>query len=86
MLNTPIYGGITSCFHLPSVCPCTFSGLSDEKLDEALLHVERDVEDSVRKDLCHAATYFESESFEQYAERFQTLAEQANELVWSAAC
>lgn len=55
-------------------------GLSDEKLDEALLHVKRDVEDGVRKDLRHAATYFETESFEQYAERFQTLAEQANEL------
>jgi hypothetical protein len=55
-------------------------GLSDDKLDEALLHVKREVEDGVRKDLRQAATYFESESFEQYAERFQTLAEQANEL------
>ena len=33
-----------------------------------------------RQDLRHAATYFENESFEQYAERFQVLAEQANEL------
>lgn len=55
-------------------------GLSEEKLDEALLHVKREVEDGVRKDLRHATTYFETESFEQYAERFQTLAEQANEL------
>ena len=55
-------------------------GLTAEKLDEALLHVKREIEDGVRKDLKNAAAYFEHESFEQYQERFQVLAEQANEL------
>ncbi|MEE3528679.1 ATP-binding protein, partial [Pseudomonas aeruginosa] len=55
-------------------------GLSEDKLDEALLHVKREIEDGVRKDLRHVAANFESQSFEQYAEMFQKLAEQANEL------
>jgi hypothetical protein len=55
-------------------------GLSEDKLDEALLHVKRGIEDGVRKDLRHVVANFESQSYEQYAERFQTLAEQANEL------
>lgn len=55
-------------------------GLTTEKLDEALLHVKRDVEDSVRKEARNMAALFESSSFEQYQERFQTIAEQANEL------
>jgi hypothetical protein len=55
-------------------------GLTTEKLDEALLHVKRDVEDSVRKEVRHVAALFETESFEQYQERFQIVAEQANEI------
>lgn len=55
-------------------------GLPIEKLDEALLHVKRDVEDSVRKEVRHVAALFETETFEQYQERFQIVAEQANEL------
>ena len=55
-------------------------GLTTEKLDEALLHVKRDVEDSVRKEMRHVAALFETETFEQYQERFQTVAEQANEI------
>ena len=55
-------------------------GLPIEKLDEALLHVKRDVEDSVRKEVRHVAALFETETFEQYQERFQVVAEQANEL------
>jgi hypothetical protein len=55
-------------------------GLSTEKLDEALLHVKRDVEDSVRKEVRHVAALFETETFEQYQERFQIVAEQANEI------
>ncbi|SCX57343.1 hypothetical protein [Nitrosospira sp. Nsp1] len=55
-------------------------GLPTEKLDEALLHVKRDVEDSVRKEVRHVAALFETETFEQYQERFQVVAEQANEL------
>ena len=55
-------------------------GLTVEKLDEALLHVKRDVEDSVRKEVRHVAALFETETFEHYQERFQTVAEQANEI------
>lgn len=55
-------------------------GLTTEKLDEALLHVKRDVEDSVRKEARHVAALFETETFEQYQERFQVVAEQANEI------
>lgn len=55
-------------------------GLTSEKLDEALLHVKRDVEDSVRKEVRHVAALFETETFEQYQERFQIVAEQANEI------
>lgn len=55
-------------------------GLMTEKLDEALLHVKRDVEDSVRKEVRHVAACFETETFEQYQERFQSVAEQANEI------
>lgn len=55
-------------------------GLTEEKLDEALLHVKREVEDSVRKEVRNVAALFESETFEQYQERFQIVAEQANEI------
>ena len=55
-------------------------GLTTEKLDEALLHVKRDVEDSVRKEVRHVAALFETETFEQYQERFRVVAEQANEI------
>lgn len=55
-------------------------GLTTEKLDEALLHLKRDVEDSVRKEVRHVAALFETETFEQYQERFQIVAEQANEI------
>lgn len=55
-------------------------GLTAEKLDEALLHVKRDVEDSVRKEVRHVAALFETETFEQYQVRFQLVAEQANEI------
>jgi len=55
-------------------------GLTSEKLDEALLHVKRDVEDSVRKEARSVAALFESSTFDEYQERFQIIAEQANEL------
>lgn len=55
-------------------------GLSEEKLDEALLHVRRDIEDSVRKEAQHVAALFATETFEQYQERFQEIAEKANEI------
>jgi len=55
-------------------------GLSAEKLDEALLHVRRAIEDDVRKEVRHVAALFETETFEQYQARFQEVAEKANEI------
>lgn len=55
-------------------------GLSSEKLDEALLHVKRRIEDSVRKEVRHVAAKFEIETFEQYQEQLQSVAEKANDL------
>jgi hypothetical protein len=55
-------------------------GLSSEKLDEALLHVKREIEDGVRKDLRHVAAHFESESSNQYEEKFNALFDKINEL------
>jgi hypothetical protein len=55
-------------------------GLSEDKLDEALLHVKRDIEDAVRKEARHVAALFATETFEQYQERFKEVAEKANEI------
>ncbi|MCL2523249.1 MAG: ATP-binding protein [Betaproteobacteria bacterium] len=55
-------------------------GLSEDKLDEALLHMKRAVEDDVRKEAKHVAALFETETFEQYQERFKEIAEKANEI------
>lgn len=55
-------------------------GLPAEKLDEALLHVKREIENSVRKEVRHVAALFETETFDQYQEQFQRVAEQANEI------
>jgi hypothetical protein len=55
-------------------------GLSDDKLDEALLHVKRATEDDVRKEAKHVAALFETETFEQYQEKFKEIAEKANEI------
>lgn len=55
-------------------------GLSEDKLDEALLHVKRSIEDDVRKEAKHVAALFETETFEQYQERFKEIAEKANEI------
>lgn len=55
-------------------------GLSDEKLDEALLHVKREIEDEVKKETRHIAALFETETFEKYQEKFKELAEKTNEI------
>lgn len=55
-------------------------GLSDDQLDEALLHVRREVEDGVRKEERHVAALMESASFDQYQERIKGLMEAMNEV------
>ncbi|ARO68680.1 ATP-binding protein [Xylella fastidiosa subsp. pauca] len=55
-------------------------GLSDEKLDEALLHLRRDIEDSVRKEERHLAARMEKESFEAYEQQMKKLMEDINDV------
>ncbi len=55
-------------------------GLKDEQLDEALLHIRREIEDGMRKEERHVAALIEKESFDQYQERIKTLMEQMNDV------
>lgn len=55
-------------------------GLSDEKLDEALLHLRREIEDGVRKEERHVAARMESESFEAYEQQIKKLMEDMNDV------
>lgn len=55
-------------------------GLSDEKLDEALLHVRREIEDSVTKEERHVAALMEKESFDQYETRLKDLIDNMNDV------
>lgn len=55
-------------------------GLKDEQLDETLLHLRREVEDSMRKEERHVAALIEKESFDQYQERIRRLMEDMNDV------
>jgi hypothetical protein len=55
-------------------------GLGDAQLDEALLHLRRDLEDGVRKEERHVAALIERESFELYQGRIQNLMEEMNDV------
>jgi hypothetical protein len=55
-------------------------GLKDDQLDQALLHIRRDVEDAMRKEERHVAALIETESFEQYQERIRRLMEDMNDV------
>jgi hypothetical protein len=55
-------------------------GLRDEQLDEALLHIRRDIEDSMRAEERHVAALIETESFETYQERIKGLMEEMNDV------
>lgn len=55
-------------------------GLNDEQLDEALLHIRREIEDSMRKEERHVAALIERGSFEQYQERIKRLMEDMNDV------
>ncbi|MGS1021631.1 ATP-binding protein [Burkholderia glumae] len=55
-------------------------GLKDDQLDEALLHIRREIEDGIRKEEKHVAALIEKESFDQYQERIKALMEDANEV------
>ena len=55
-------------------------GLKDAQLDEVLLHIRREVEDSMRKEELHVAALIERESFDQYQERIRRLMEDMNDV------
>ena len=55
-------------------------GLKDEQLDESLLHLRREIEDSMRKEERHVAALIEKESFDQYQERIRRLMEDMNDV------
>lgn len=55
-------------------------GLSEEKLDEALLRLRREIEDTMRKEERHVAGLIESETFEYYQERMKNLIETMNDV------
>jgi hypothetical protein len=55
-------------------------GLKDEQLDEALLHIRREIEDGMRKEERHVAALIEKESFDQYQERIRSLMEEMNDV------
>jgi hypothetical protein len=55
-------------------------GLKDEQLDEALLHIRREIEDGVRKEEKQIAVLMEHEQYEQYQERIKTLMEEMNDV------
>jgi hypothetical protein len=78
--EAPEYRALTHPRYAQMLAEKIQPGLSSEKLDEALLHVKREIEDGVRKDLRHVAANFENQSFEQYQETFQMLAEKSNDL------
>lgn len=55
-------------------------GLKEDQLDEALLHIRREVEDSIRKEERHVAALIEKESFDHYQERIKKLMEDMNDV------
>lgn len=55
-------------------------GLSEDKLDEHLLHLRREIEDSVRKEERDVVALMEKESFETYKMRIQGLIESMNDV------
>jgi hypothetical protein len=55
-------------------------GLKNDQLDEALLHIRRHVEDSMRKEERHVAALIEEGSFSDYQERIRELMEDMNDV------
>jgi hypothetical protein len=80
VVEAPEYRALTNPRYAQLLEQKVQPGLSSDKLDEALLHVKREIEDSVRKELRHVTAHFESESSEQYMEQFNALFDKVNEL------
>lgn len=78
--KAPEYRALTHERYRPLIEKRISPGLSEPQLDEALLRIRREIEDTVRKDEQHLAARMEKESFEKYQSKFQTLMEEINEV------
>jgi hypothetical protein len=78
--QAPEYRVLTHEKYRPLIEQRVQPGLKDEQLDEALLHIRREIEDGMRKEERHVAALIEKESFEQYQERIKALMEQMNDV------
>jgi len=78
--KAPEYRALTHERYRPLIEKRVSPGLNESQLDEALLHIRREIEDTVRKEEQHLAARMEKESFEKYQAKFQTLMEEINEV------
>lgn len=78
--NAPEYRALTHARYRPLIEQRVAPGLSDQQLDEVLLHIRREVEDGVRKEERNLAAKMEHETFEKYQERFKQLMQDINEV------
>lgn len=78
--KAPEYRVLTHEKHRPLLEQRIPPGLSEDKLDEHLLHLRREIEDSVRKEERDVAALMEKESFDVYKVRIQELIESMNDV------
>ena len=78
--QAPEYRVLTHEKYRPLIEQRVQPGLTDEKLDEALLHIRREVEDNMRKEERHVAALIETETFQQYQARMHELIETMNDV------
>jgi hypothetical protein len=78
--TAPEYRVLTHEKYRPLIEQRVQPGLKDEQLDEALLHIRREVEDGMRKEERDVAALIEKESFDLYQERIKTLMEEMNDV------
>lgn len=78
--RAPEYRVLTHEKYRPLIEQRVQPGLKDEQLDEALLHLRREIEDGVRKEERHVCALIEKESFDTYQERIKNWMEQVNEV------
>ncbi|MFC5431481.1 hypothetical protein ACFPTO_22135 [Paraburkholderia denitrificans] len=78
--RAPEYRVLTQEKYRPLLEQRVQPGLRDEQLDEALLHIRRDIEDGIRAEERHVAALIETESFEAYQERIRGLMEEMNDV------
>lgn len=78
--RAPEYRVLTQEKYRPLLEQRVQPGLRDEQLDEALLHIRRDIEDGIRAEERHVAALIETESFDVYQERIRGLMEEMNDV------